>query len=60
MVDGENKPRVWILTMRQSEITREEDRDKFSPTELFAWDLLVCLPRRKRGRQQSWMNGRAE
>ena len=28
MADVENKLRVWLLSMRQSEITGKEDRDK--------------------------------
>lgn len=49
MVNEENKPRVWLLTLRQSEITSKEDRDKLSPTELYAWDPLTCLQRSWRG-----------
>lgn len=57
MANGKNKPRVWLLTIRQSEITSKEDRNKLSPTELYAWDLLTCLQRSRRG---SKMNERLE
>lgn len=39
MVDGENKPRVWLLVIRQSEITRNEDREKLSP---LSWNPGTC------------------
>lgn len=30
-------------------ITSKEDRHKLSPMELYAWDLLTCLKKSRRG-----------
>lgn len=54
---GRTNPKSGLLTTRQSEITREEDRDQLSPIELHAQDLSSFKEARREGSRTGRIDG---
>lgn len=54
---GRTNPESGLLTIRQSEISREEDRDQLGPIELHARDLPSFKEARREGSRAGGIDG---